>query len=75
MDIHRLVKMANDIAKFFEAEPDHALAVEGVAGHLRKFWEPRMRREIVAYVEQNGGDGLRPLAAEAVRSIRSTSAT
>jgi NADH-dependant formate dehydrogenase delta subunit FdsD len=36
VDIHKLVKMANEIAKFFEAEPDRAAAVEGVASHLRK---------------------------------------
>jgi formate dehydrogenase subunit delta len=70
VDIHKLVKMANEIAKFFEAEPDRAAAVEGVTGHLQKFWEPRMRRELLAHVEQTGGGDLRPLAVEAVRAIR-----
>lgn len=70
MDVHKLVRMANEIAKFFEAEPDRAAAVEGVANHLRKFWEPRMRRELLAHVEATGGQDLRPLAAEAVHTIR-----
>lgn len=70
MDIHKLVKMANEIAKFFEAEPDRAVAVEGVVGHLQRFWEPRMRRELLAHVEQTGGGDLRPLVVEAVRAIR-----
>jgi len=70
VDIHKLVKMANEIAKFFEAEPDRAAAVEGVVGHLQRFWEPRMRRELLAHVEQTGGGDLRPLVVEAVRAIR-----
>ena len=43
MDGQKLVKMANQIAAFFAAEPDRKAAVEGVAGHLKRFWEPRMR--------------------------------
>lgn len=70
MDTRKLVKMANDIARFFEADPDRAAAIEGVAGHLRRFWEPRMRRELIAHVDETGGADLRPLVVEAVRTIR-----
>lgn len=70
MDATKLVKMANDIATFFEADPDHAAAVAGCANHLAKFWEPRMRLALFAHVDATGGAGLRPLAAEAVASIR-----
>ena len=38
-----LIRMANRIGDFFEAMPDHAEALEGIATHLKKFWEPRMR--------------------------------
>lgn len=69
MDTRKLVKMANDIAAFFEAEPDRAAAVEGVAGHLRRFWEPRMRRELVAHVRATGGADLRPIVVDAVRAL------
>ena len=65
MDTHRLVKMANDIANFFNSEPDHQVAVEGVAGHIRRFWDPRMRREIKAHLE-GGGAGLTVTAKSAV---------
>lgn len=68
MDIGRLVRMANDIGNFFKAEPDHALAVDGVASHLKRFWDPRMRRELVAYLRQDGS-GLSELAREAVRKL------
>ena len=56
MDISRLIAMANDIAAFFDSEPDKAVAAEGVRFHISRFWEPRMRREIVAHL-QGGGAG------------------
>lgn len=69
MNIDRLVRMANDISHFFQSEPDHAVAVAGISGHIERFWDPRMRREIVAYL-QAGGDGLSALAREAVGKLR-----
>ena len=65
MDIERLVAMANDIAAFFDAEPDKAVAAEGVRFHISRFWEPRMRRAIIEH-EKNGGAGLTPTARTAV---------
>ncbi len=69
MNIQRLVRMANDIGNFFKSEPDHAVAVEGVASHLKRFWDPRMRKEIVAYVD-GGGAELMELVREAVLKLR-----
>ena len=43
MDVDNLIHMANRIGEFFQAMPDRAEAVEGVATHIHKFWEPRMR--------------------------------
>jgi formate dehydrogenase subunit delta len=40
-----------------------------VAQHLKRFWDPRMRKEIVAYVD-NGGAGLKELVREAVLKLR-----
>lgn len=68
MDPQNLARMANRIADFFDAMPDRQEAVDGVAQHLRKFWEPRMRRELLAHVEQQGPGALHPLVAEAIRS-------
>ena len=69
MDIDNLVHMANRIAEFFEAMPDHDEARDGVAQHLKRYWEPRMRRQLVAHVQLNQGAGLRPLVFEAARSL------
>jgi formate dehydrogenase subunit delta len=68
MKIERLVAMANDIAAFFAAEPDRAAAAAGVAGHLTRFWEPRMRRQIVEHYRA-GGAGLSEVAAAGVKII------
>jgi formate dehydrogenase subunit delta len=70
VDVHKLVKMANEIAAFFEAEPDRNAAIEGVADHLKRFWDPRMRREIVEWVDEHAGEGLTELAAAAIKSNR-----
>ncbi len=69
MNIDRLVRMANDIGNFFKSEPDHAVAVDGIASHIKRFWDPRMRKEIIAHVD-GGGDGLSDLAKEAVGKLR-----
>ena len=63
----RLVYMANQIAKFFAAQPRER-AVKGVAKHIADFWDPRMREHIRAHVEA-GGAGLDVIAREAVRSL------
>ena len=65
MDVEHLVSMANDIAAFFDADPDKAVAAEAVRFHISRFWEQRMRREIIAHV-QNGGAGLSATAKSAV---------
>jgi len=70
MEIQRLVHMANDIARFFQAEPDHAEAVSSIATHITRFWDPRMRREILAHVETGNGEGLTDLAVEAVKQVK-----
>ena len=69
MNIEHLVRMANDIGNFFKSEPDHIAAVDGVAQHLKRFWDPRMRKEIVDYVD-NGGAELKELVREAVLKLR-----
>lgn len=64
----RLVYMANQIGKFFASQPP-AKAAAGIENHFRKFWEPRMRERIIAYVDA-GGDGLDENARQAVLSLR-----
>jgi formate dehydrogenase subunit delta len=69
MDVERLVAMANDISAFFDAEDGPTAAAEGVRTHLSKFWEPRMRRQIIEHVAA-GGAGLTDTARAAVMLLR-----
>jgi formate dehydrogenase subunit delta len=69
MRIERLIAMANDIATYFTIEPDHNAAVAGVRDHLTRFWDPVMRREIKAYLDEDGKE-LLPLAREAVDGLK-----
>ena len=62
-----MVHRANQIALFFASYP-HDEAVAGVTDHLNKFWERRMRQQIVEYVAK-GGSGLHQLALEAVKRL------
>lgn len=64
----KLAYMANQIATFFEAMPRDE-AIDGIADHINKFWEPRMRRHLFALIEA-GGAGLRPQVVEAAAQIR-----
>ncbi len=68
MDKSNLIKMANDIGSFFKSEPDRTLAIQGVEQHIRNFWEPRMRKEIIEYLN-NGGTDLLDIVAEAVKKL------
>lgn len=68
MDNHNLIKMANAIGSFFQSEPDRVLAIQGVEQHIRNFWEPRMRQQIAAYLN-DGGTELMDIVAEAVKKL------
>ena len=67
MSVEKMVHMANQIALFFSGYPrEEALA--GVADHLQKFWEARMRRKLIDYVSV-GGSGLHELVRDAVSRL------
>lgn len=69
MDSDNLIRMANRIGDFFEAMPDRAEALEGIATHIRKFWEPRMRRQFLEILDA-GGEGVKDIVREAVLAHR-----
>ncbi|HLF71357.1 MAG TPA: formate dehydrogenase subunit delta [Dehalococcoidia bacterium] len=66
-DNEKMVHKANQIALFFASYP-HDEAVAGVTDHLRKYWVPDMRRQIIEYV-RGGGQGLHELVPEAVERL------
>ncbi len=64
----KLVRMANQIATFFLSQPE-GVRVEGVANHINRFWEPRMRRQLFEHID-HGGEGLLPLVIEASKAVK-----
>jgi formate dehydrogenase subunit delta len=63
--------MANDIAAFLAPEPDR-LAAAMVASHLKRFWERRMRRQLVE-LYRTAGTGLTEVAAAGVAQLSRSS--
>jgi len=70
MDPKKLVKMANEIAAFFEADPDTAARLVGISGHIKRFWDPRMRRALFQHLDQGAGAGLKESVIEALTANR-----
>ena len=68
MSHSKLTYMANQIAKFYESQPAGERA-SGIAEHINKFWEPRMRREFFEIVDA-GGEGLAEIVVRAADDIR-----
>lgn len=61
---NKLVRMANQIATFFHSQPASE-AANGVATHINKFWEPRMRRQLFDLIDNHSGEGLDGLVLQA----------
>ncbi len=68
----KLVYMANQIGKFFAHQGDEK-AVAGIADHIKKFWDPRMRTQIFSIVDA-GGAGLEPNTKRAIETLQKTKA-
>jgi len=67
MSPDKMVRMANQIATFFETQPD-ADKAQRVADHLKEFWEPRMLDQLAAHLDAGGG-GLSPLALDGAQRV------
>jgi formate dehydrogenase subunit delta len=71
MDVQHLVTMSNQIGSFFDSMKDRDEAVEQVALHLKRFWEPRMRQALLRYFREDGKD-LLPIVTDALNRHQST---
>lgn len=61
-NIDHLIRLANRIGDFFDAMPNRSEGIEGVANHIQKFWEPRMRIAMLNFLDTHP-DGRSPQAA------------
>jgi formate dehydrogenase subunit delta len=62
------VRLANDIAVQFHHRPADE-AASAIANHIRMFWDPRMRSELLTRAETDTAD-LDPLVLQAVRILK-----
>lgn len=67
MNDANLVRMADQIVDFY-APYTEAEAIEGVATHIRKFWDPQMRDRLIALAKLPDA-GLRPVTAAAIERL------
>jgi formate dehydrogenase subunit delta len=63
----RLIYMANQIARNVAAQGSER-SVQIVADHIRDFWDPSMKRRIIALAIDRPG-ALSPIASEAIGRI------
>ena len=64
----KLVRMANQIADFFHSKPREE-GIAGIAEHINKFWEPRMRRQLFEMLD-GGTEDFNELVVAASARIR-----
>ncbi len=70
MDVNHLIKMANQIGQFFESMPDREQAKSDIATHIKKFWEPRMRKAMLSALDTSMAGGIDPIVREAICTHR-----
>jgi formate dehydrogenase subunit delta len=70
MNVNNLIHMANRIGQFYQSYNDTAEAHEGIANHIAKFWEPRMRRAVMAELDGMLAPSFMPLVMAALKLNR-----
>ncbi|NNM63765.1 MAG: formate dehydrogenase subunit delta [Burkholderiales bacterium] len=70
MNTSNLVSMANRIGQFFASIPGRDEALFGIVQHIQRFWERRMRTELLAHLDRNHGEGLDAMVLDALRAHR-----
>lgn len=68
MHIDYLIRMANDIAAFFVTESE-AAAADNIRQHIKRYWDPRMKAQIVAHFNETRGAGLEGPVLIAIRAL------
>ena len=65
MNPKHLVKMLNEISTFYVSQGDLDEAATHVESHVARFWERRMRNQIIDHL-RGGGEGLSDVSRAAV---------
>lgn len=69
MHADHLITMGNQISDFFQSMKNRDEALEQIANHIRLFWDPRMRRALLAKMPADGPapEEMSAVLAEALR--------
>ncbi|HZT56796.1 MAG TPA: formate dehydrogenase subunit delta [Burkholderiaceae bacterium] len=70
MNNDNLIRMVNRIGTFFAAMPDREEAMSDIAQHVRRFWEPRMRKQLFEHLDTKHGEGVDAIVVDALARHR-----
>lgn len=65
MNPQYLVSMINDVSTFYATQGTVSEAAASVESHVARFWEKRMRKQIIDHL-RSGGEGLSDVSRAAV---------
>ena len=63
-----MIRMANQISDFFKSYTEEE-AINGIADHISKFWEPGIRKAFLSHVEE-GGHGFSALVIKSAPHVK-----
>lgn len=72
MHIDYLIRMANDIAAFFVVHSDDTAddtAADNIRQHIKRYWDPRMKAQIVAHFDETRGAGMEGPVFAAIKAL------
>ncbi|MBU3724946.1 MAG: formate dehydrogenase [Burkholderiaceae bacterium] len=62
-----IIKQANQIASFYESMPDSTQATRDFVAHVTKFWDPRMRQDLIRIMRGPESASAHEMVRRAVR--------
>lgn len=67
--LQNLIRMVNQISANNTHHSSDELAVDVIAGHLKKFWARSMKQQIIAYSDAQGAE-LSPISKRAIERLK-----
>jgi formate dehydrogenase subunit delta len=68
MQTQDMIRMANQISEFFKSYTERE-AIDGIADHISKFWDPSIRRDFLSHIEAGGAE-LSDLVKKAAVNVK-----
>lgn len=62
-----IIKQANQIASFYEGMPDSVQSLRDFVTHVTKFWDPRMRQDLIRIMQSPESATAHEMVRRAVR--------